>query len=75
MTLDRLSVGESGRIVEVTGEDGISVRLMEMGFTEGEQVRLLGFAPLGDPIEYELRGYRVSLRGAEARRIQVEKCG
>lgn len=74
-TLDRLPVGQIARIVVVTGDDGISIRLMEMGLTEGEEIKLLGFAPLGDPIEFEVRGYRVSLRCSEARRIEVERRG
>lgn len=72
-TLDRLNKGERGRIVEVTGEDAVSVRLMEMGLTDDEEIAVLGFAPLGDPIEYSIRGYRISLRANEARRVVVER--
>lgn len=74
MTLDALKKpGERARIVEVSGEDSLTVRLMEMGFIEEVEVELIGRAPLGDPIEFELRGYRISLRSDEARRITVEK--
>ena len=66
------AVGQRGRIVEVTGDDAISVRLMEMGLIDGEEIQLLGFAPLGDPAEYLIRGYRLSLRKAEAARVQIE---
>jgi len=72
VTLNALEEGQRGRIVAVEGDDGIAVRLMEMGLTEGEEIRLLGFAPFGDPIEFQVRGYRVSLRGTEARRVTVE---
>lgn len=72
ITLNRLTEGDRARIVDVTGDDAISVRLMEMGLTEGEEIELLGFAPLGDPIEFEVRGYRISLRSGEAERVQVE---
>ena len=65
-------IGQRGRIVEVTGDDAISVRLMEMGLIDGEEIELLGFAPLGDPAEYLIRGYRLSLRKAEAARVQIE---
>ena len=65
-------IGQRGRIVEVTGDDAISVRLMEMGLNDGEEIELLGFAPLGDPAEYLIRGYRLSLRKAEAARVQIE---
>ena len=66
-----LSVGESGRVARVTGADEISRRLMEMGVTPGVQLRCLGAAPLGDPLEFELRGYRLSLRKREAEHIEL----
>ncbi len=71
-TLDTLAENQRARIVDVVGDDGIAVRLLEMGLTEGEEIELLGFAPLGDPIEFFVRGYRISLRKSEARRVQVE---
>lgn len=71
-TLDTLREGQTARIVDVTGDDAIAIRLMEMGLTEDETVTLVGFAPLGDPIEFRVRGYHVSLRSSEARRITVE---
>ncbi|MCA9068502.1 MAG: ferrous iron transport protein A [Planctomycetaceae bacterium] len=72
-TLDTLKqVGDRGRIVDIAGDDGIAIRLMEMGLTEGEEIELLAFAPLGDPIEYQIRGYRLSLRKAEAQRVEIE---
>lgn len=69
---DLSRIGQRGRIVEVVGDDAISVRLMEMGVTDGEQIELIGFAPLGDPIEFLIRGYRLSLRKAEAARVTIE---
>lgn len=71
-TLDTLSVGQSALIAEIDGADAIAIRLMEMGLTEGELIRVLAVAPLGDPIEYEIRGYRLSLRRTEARRVQIQ---
>jgi Fe2+ transport system protein FeoA len=73
VTLDTLRQGQRARIVDVVGDDAISVRLMEMGLVEGEVVELVGFAPLGDPIEFRVHGYRLSLRSTEARRVQVER--
>jgi ferrous iron transport protein A len=70
-TLDRLRPGEQARIQAIDGDDAIAVRLMEMGLTEGEQVEHLGAAPLGDPLEFLIRGYRLSLRESEARRVVV----
>ena len=71
-TLDSFSEGQSGVIRDIVGEDGIAVRLMEMGLIEGQPVTVLGFAPLGDPIEIEIRGYRLSLRKSEAQRVEME---
>ncbi|MEX0700825.1 MAG: ferrous iron transport protein A [Planctomycetales bacterium] len=70
-TLDTLRQGQRARIVAIEGEDGIAFRLMEMGLTDGEEIELLGFAPFGDPIEFRVRGYSISLRGSEARRVKV----
>lgn len=70
-TLNDLVTGERARVLEVLGEDSIAIRLMEMGLTDGEDVELLGRAPLGDPIEYSVRGYRLSLRSDEAKRVEV----
>lgn len=69
---DLRTVGQSGRIVDITGDDAVAVRLMEMGLTDGEEIELIGFAPLGDPIEFRIRGYRLSLRKAEAARVAIE---
>jgi ferrous iron transport protein A len=74
-TLNQLKTSDRARIVEISGDDGIAIRLMEMGFTEGEEIEVLGFAPLGDPIEFLVRGYRISLRGSEARRVVVDDLG
>ena len=72
-TLDQLRVGERATIVDISGQDGVAIRLLEMGLTEGEEIEVIGFAPLGDPIEFQVRGYRLSLRANEARRLQVER--
>ncbi len=72
MTLDQLAEGQRARIVAVHGDDSLAVRLMEMGLIDGQEVTMVGAAPLGDPIEYELRGYRLSLRRSEAQRVEVE---
>ena len=69
---DLRTVGQCGRIVDITGDDAVAVRLMEMGLTDGEEIELIGFAPLGDPIEFRIRGYRLSLRKAEAARVAIE---
>ncbi len=73
LSLADLSEGQSATIIEVSGDDSISIRLMEMGLTDGERVKLLGFAPMGDPLEVMIRGYRLSLRRSEAKRIVIEQ--
>jgi ferrous iron transport protein A len=70
--LGQLAIGEAVRVSAIQGTDEISVRLMEMGLTPGAQVKLLGKAPMGDPLEFEVRGYRLSIRKAEAQRVSVE---
>ncbi len=67
-----LSIDESARVLNVEGNDEISARLLEMGLTPGVEVTLIGIAPLGDPLELEVRGYRLSIRKAEAKRVAVE---
>ena len=70
-SLDQLQRGQRGTITSLQGDDLIVQRLMEMGLLEGEEVEVLGFAPLGDPMEIRLRDYRLSLRRSEAARIAV----
>lgn len=71
--LSETSRGERVRIVEIDGNDALSVRLMEMGLTPGVEMVLVGVAPLGDPLEFEIRGYRLSLRRSEAARVSIER--
>jgi len=70
--LANLAVGNRARIARVTGNDEIALRLMEMGLTPGVDVELLGTAPLGDPLEIEVRGYHLSVRKSEAIRVEIE---
>ncbi len=70
-TLAQLSIGDHGQVARVRGQDEISTRLLEMGLTPGVSVCVLGAAPLGDPIELELRGYRLSVRRSEAERVEL----
>ena len=70
--LSEIAVGQRGRVVQVDGIDGISLRLLEMGLTPGASFALLGTAPLGDPLELEIRGYLLSIRKSEAARVRVE---
>ena len=71
-TLAELPVGGRGRVLSIGGADEISLRLLEMGLTPGVEVCVVGTAPLGDPLELELRGYRLSVRRSEAARVEME---
>ena len=71
MKLSELQTGEKAVIVRVNGHGSFRKRLIEMGFIQGKEVRVVLNAPLKDPIEYEIIGYKVSLRREEARQIEV----
>ena len=71
MILADLASGEKAVIVRVHGHGSFRKRLIEMGFIQGKEIRVVLNAPLRDPIEYEIIGYRVSLRREEARQIEV----
>lgn len=70
-TLSELRPGQRGRITGIQGNDVVSQRLMEMGLLEEETVQVVGFAPLGDPMEIRIRDYCLSLRKNEAARVVV----
>jgi Fe2+ transport system protein FeoA len=70
-SLDQLRLGERAKVQSLLGEDGVTQRLMEMGLLEDEEIEVIGFAPLGDPIEIRLHNYRLSLRRSEAARVVV----
>ena len=69
--LDRVAVGQAVRVSDVDGGDDTALRLLEMGLTPGVGVRVVSQAPLGDPVELEVRGYRLSIRRCEAARVSV----
>jgi len=71
LSLQEVAIGASARVRDVAGSDATSLRLLEMGLTPGVNVRVVGTAPLGDPLELELRGYRLSIRRNEASRVAV----
>ena len=71
MTLAQLPVGASAKVARIEGTDELACRLMEMGLTPGVEIRVVGTAPLGDPLELEVRGYRLSLRKSEAQRVEL----
>ena len=58
---------------QVDGADELTMRLLEMGLTPGVEVAVVGVAPLGDPLELEVRGYRLSVRRSEAARVEIDQ--
>lgn len=69
--LDHLRVGQSGRVIGVHAERELKRRLLEMGFCNGARVEMIRRAPLGDPIEFRLRGYHLSLRAQQAQCVRI----
>jgi len=72
LTLARLPADRPATITDVTGDDALAARLMEMGLIPGESVVFHRAAPLGDPLEFSVCGYRLSLRKSEAARVTVD---
>ncbi|MBX7169023.1 MAG: FeoA domain-containing protein [Pirellulales bacterium] len=70
--LSELVTGQRARVQRVATEDARGIQILEMGVTPGTEIVLVGVAPLGDPLEFELRGYRLSLRKVEAALVDVE---
>jgi Fe2+ transport system protein FeoA len=75
LTLNDLKPGERARVQGCLGDGAIFQRLCEMGFVEGAPLRLVRYAPFGDPLEVELHDYHLSLRRAEAAMIEVVRLG
>jgi ferrous iron transport protein A len=71
ITLEKMPPGYSGTVTAVSGNSLVRRRLMEMGVLPGSSVKLIRWAPLGDPAECLIRGYSLSLRRAEASLISV----
>jgi ferrous iron transport protein A len=71
--LSELPVGGDGVIAEVLGERSVRRRLMELGLVPGTKVRVVNVAPLGDPLELEVRGGKLSIRRVEAANIGLSE--
>ncbi len=71
VSLADLELGQTAKVLGIRGDDLVSQRLLEMGVTPGSSATKVGAAPLGDPIEFEVRNYRLSLRKEEASRVDV----
>ncbi len=73
LTLKDIQVGKTVRVVKLEGVGAVKRRIMDMGITRGVEVYVRKVAPLGDPIEVNVRGYELSLRKADAEMILVEE--
>ena len=71
-TLRQAKIGDTVKVVKLHGEGAVKRRIMDMGITKGVQVHIRKVAPLGDPVEIPARGYELSIRKADADRIEVE---
>lgn len=71
-TLKDVKVGETAVVLKLHGEGAVKRRIMDMGITKGTQILVRKVAPLGDPMELNLRGYELSIRKADAEMIEVE---
>ena len=71
--LREVPVGGTAKVVKIHGEGAVKRRIMDMGITQGTEVRVRKVAPLGDPIELTVRGYELSIRKDEAEMIEVEE--
>ena len=71
-TLREVPIGDTVRVVKLHGEGAVKRRIMDMGITKGVEVYVRKVAPLGDPVEVNVRGYEISLRKADAEMIEVE---
>lgn len=71
-TLKEVKCGTSVSVVKLHGEGAVKRRIMDMGITKGTEIFVRKVAPLGDPVEVNVRGYELSLRKADAEMIEVQ---
>lgn len=72
MTLKDLKPGQQGTVISIGQKGPIKRRLMDMGVTPGTDIKVIKVAPLGDPVEVNVRGYELSLRKDEAAHIEIQ---
>ena len=71
-TLKQAKVGDTVTVVKLHGEGAVKRRIMDMGITKGVTVYVRKVAPLGDPVEVNVRGYELSVRKADAEMIEIQ---
>ena len=74
-TLRDARIGDTVKVKKLHGEGAVKRRIMDMGITKGTEIYVRKVAPLGDPIELNVRGYELSLRKADAEMIEIEAPG
>lgn len=72
MTLKEVSVGQTVKVAKLDGEGPVKRRIMDMGITKGVELHIRKVAPLGDPVEVNVRGYELSIRKADAEMIEIQ---
>lgn len=72
-TLKNVKIGETVTVAKVHGEGPVKRRIMDMGVTKGVSIYVRKVAPLGDPIEVTVRGYELSIRKADAEKIEITR--
>ena len=72
MTLKELEIGKSARITAVGGQGELRQHFLDMGVIPGAEITLIKFAPMGDPMEFQIHGYELTLRVADAEKIEIE---
>ena len=71
-TLRQVAIGDTVTVVKIHGEGAVRRRIMDMGLTKGVSVTVRTVAPLGDPIQLNVRGYELSIRKADADMVEVQ---
>lgn len=72
-TLDQIAVGQKAIVKKIHGQGATRRRIMDMGITKGIEIKVRKLAPLGDPLQLSLRGYELTIRKDDARKIEVEQ--
>lgn len=73
MTIDDLKIGEDGVITQVGGAGALRLRFLDMGLIPGTRVLLQKIAPMGDPIQIQIRGYELTIRREDAQKIAIRR--
>ncbi len=70
--LDEMERGERGKVIEISSCGSLRSRIMDMGIVRGAEIEMVRRAPLGDPLEFLLKGYKLTLRKVEAANVLLE---